>query len=144
MTLPLAPARIGRRRPSPHYVRTIASNQLDAQSMPSLRESRHLCAVRIVPPTVRHRYLWAFVPLLAMLASLAACKEKPKEAALLPPTPVRVDTVRLVAANSVTRYSGTVRPRIEADIGFRVGGKVIERKVDVGSHVEAGTTLGRL
>jgi RND family efflux transporter MFP subunit len=75
---------------------------------------------------------------------LAACKEKAQVTAAAQPMPVRVTTVHLTPASSVGRYAAVVRPRIEADIGFRVGGKVIERHVDVGDHVVAGTVLARL
>jgi RND family efflux transporter MFP subunit len=112
--------------------------------MPSQPEPARSCAIHIEPVTTYQKRRLVFVSLLVMLTSLVACKEKPKEAAELPRTPVRVDTVHLVAADSVARYSGTVRPRIEADIGFRVGGKVVARYVDVGDRVETGSTLARL
>jgi RND family efflux transporter MFP subunit len=57
---------------------------------------------------------------------------------------VRVEAVRLEPASQVQRYAAVVRPRVEADIGFRIGGKVIERLVDVGTRVQAGTELARL
>lgn len=58
--------------------------------------------------------------------------------------PVRA--IRLVAdkVNVVAEFSGEVRPRFESRLGFRVGGKIIERKVDVGSSVERGQVLMRL
>jgi multidrug efflux system membrane fusion protein len=61
-----------------------------------------------------------------------------------PPIPVRTETVRLQAIHDISRYSAVVRPHIEADIGFRVSGKVVERFVDVAARVEAGTKLARL
>jgi multidrug efflux system membrane fusion protein len=61
-----------------------------------------------------------------------------------PPIPVRTETVHLQATNDVSRYPAVVRPRIEADIGFRVGGKVVERFVDVAARLETGTKLARL
>ena len=41
-------------------------------------------------------------------------------------------------------FVGTVRPRIEADMGFRVGGKVSRRLVEVGSMVGTGQPLATL
>ena len=41
-------------------------------------------------------------------------------------------------------YTGDVRARHEADIAFRVGGKLVARQVDVGTVVRAGSVLGRL
>jgi RND family efflux transporter MFP subunit len=40
--------------------------------------------------------------------------------------------------------AGEVKPRVEVRYGFRVGGRVIERKVEVGDRVEAGQVLARL
>ncbi|MCF8198030.1 MAG: biotin/lipoyl-binding protein, partial [Sulfuritalea sp.] len=45
---------------------------------------------------------------------------------------------------TIRAYSGEVRARIETTLAFRVGGKIIERKVDVGTAVKAGQTLARL
>lgn len=39
---------------------------------------------------------------------------------------------------------GEIKPRQESDLGFRVGGKVVSRAVDVGVTVKAGSTLARL
>jgi membrane fusion protein, multidrug efflux system len=82
---------------------------------------------------------------LATLAlALAGCDKPSVATPAAPPTPVRVEAVRLEPASQVQRHAAVVRPRVEADIGFRVGGKVIKRFVDVGARVEAGTELARL
>ena len=56
--------------------------------------------------------------------------------------------VRTLAAAPATggsdRLSGVVRARVEADLGFRVGGKVAQRLADLGSHVRKGQVLARL
>lgn len=41
-------------------------------------------------------------------------------------------------------YAGEVKPRYEANVGFRVGGKIVERSVDVGAKVTRGALLMRL
>lgn len=46
-------------------------------------------------------------------------------------------------AASVT-LTGDVQARVQADLSFRVGGKIIERNVDVGDHVSANQVLARL
>lgn len=88
----------------------------------------------------------ALLPTLALLPALAiaGC-----DGAASPPRaeeirPVRVAAVRLEQAAEAARYAAVVRPRVEADMGFRVGGKVIERLVDSGTRVSAGTVLARL
>ena len=41
-------------------------------------------------------------------------------------------------------FVATVRPRIESELGFRVGGKVAQRLVEVGETVKAGQILATL
>ena len=80
-------------------------------------------------------------PSLILLA-LTACG-KPAET----PDPVRPALVYTVTANGAAQtgvYSGEVHARREADLGFRVGGKVTARLVEVGSTVKPGQILGRL
>ncbi|BAL26065.1 efflux RND transporter periplasmic adaptor subunit [Azoarcus sp. KH32C] len=48
------------------------------------------------------------------------------------------------SAPSLNVYTGEVKARHEADLGFRIGGKLIERRVDVGAQVRAGQVLARL
>jgi len=52
----------------------------------------------------------------------------------------------VVAGALVSQWSlaGEVRPRVEVRYGFRVGGRVVERKVEVGDRVEKGQLLARL
>lgn len=81
--------------------------------------------------------------LLALTIMLAACG---KEAA--PPTrieqPVLTQVVGVVAGEPGNIYSGEIRARREAILGFRIGGKIIERLVDAGAVVKAGQVLARL
>lgn len=48
------------------------------------------------------------------------------------------------AAEAQTSYAGEVRAREEAALAFRVGGKLVERSVDVGDRVRAGQVLAVL
>lgn len=61
-----------------------------------------------------------------------------------PPRPVRVAVVSLRPVPSRLVFSGTVQARVQADLGFRVGGKVAARLVEVGDRVRAGQVLARL
>jgi multidrug efflux system membrane fusion protein len=76
------------------------------------------------------------------LSLLAACsKDAP------PPEDVRPVRALTLAAGGVrasTEFSGDVRPRYESRLGFRVGGKISARKVDVGTSVKKGTLLMQL
>ncbi len=58
--------------------------------------------------------------------------------------PVRTLTVAPAAGESTAELSGEVVPRYESRIGFRVGGKIIARKVEVGSAVKRGQVLMQL
>ena len=41
-------------------------------------------------------------------------------------------------------FAGEVKPRHETDLGFRIGGKIVARNVDVGARVKKGQVLARL
>lgn len=73
---------------------------------------------------------------------LAACgKEAPPAD---PVRPVLVQQVMPVAHARRNVFSGEVKARHEADLGFRVGGKIAARLVDVGAEVKPGQVLARL
>ncbi len=85
--------------------------------------------------------------LIALSASLAlaACTEgkgnAPKAAE---PRTVLVQPVAFEPRSPSRTFVGTVRPRIESDLGFRIGGKLAERLVQAGDKVRAGQVLARL
>jgi len=77
-----------------------------------------------------------------LLFALAACGPKPA-----PPAPeraVRTMVVETVAAGQVYEYAADVRARTESRLGFRVAGKVLQRKVNLGDRVKAGQVLMKL
>ena len=80
--------------------------------------------------------------LLLVSAVLTAC-EKPVEP-LPPPRPALVTIVGKSAANNAMVLVGEVKSRFESNQGFRIKGKIIERKVDVGSFVKKGQVIARL
>ena len=64
---------------------------------------------------------------------------------------VAVETVRPVlvthptsAADAQASFAGDIRAREESPLSFRVGGKIVERHVDVGDHVRRGELLATL
>ncbi|MDD2685037.1 MAG: efflux RND transporter periplasmic adaptor subunit [Gallionella sp.] len=84
------------------------------------------------------------IPLFLSLLALAACnKEAPPEAAVVE-RPALTQIVGAQAGAGSNRYSGEIRARHEAALGFRIGGKLIERLVDAGAQVKAGQILARL
>jgi multidrug efflux pump subunit AcrA (membrane-fusion protein) len=79
----------------------------------------------------------------ALALALAGCNEIAAQRAA-PIRPVLVAAVHYEAQARDRSFVGTVRPRIESDLGFRVGGKVLKRLVEVGAMVKAGTPLATL
>ncbi len=80
---------------------------------------------------------------LLTLSLLSACNEK-----AAPPAPqtrmVLAHLVEIGAGFNHAEYSGEVKPRHETALAFRVGGKLIERRVELGDRVVAGQVLARL
>lgn len=58
--------------------------------------------------------------------------------------PVRTVEVQYANAREINRYFGSVQARHEVDQAFRVAGKVMERRVDVGQTVREGDVLAIL
>src|SRR5687768_11411009 len=52
--------------------------------------------------------------------------------------PARVMTVAYHQPTRSLMLAGTVVPRIESTLGFRVSGKLVQREVDVGAAVQRG------
>lgn len=83
--------------------------------------------------------------LLAIAASailLAACSKPVEKVEEIRP----VRAIHLAADNAdvVAEFSGDVRARVESRLGFRVGGKIVDRKVDVGTVVKRGQVMMQL
>src|SRR6202049_1181154 len=93
--------------------------------------------------------LWSYYRLLAGLAlalmaiALAGCNEVVAEKAA-PSRPVLVSTVHFEPESPERSFVGTIKPRIETDMGFRVPGKVAKRLVEVGQTVDVGQPLATL
>src|SRR5499433_111677 len=83
------------------------------------------------------------IGVLFLLLVLAAC-QKEEKAAATPIRPVRTVTVELQEGGEQVSLTGEIQPRYQADLGFRVNGKVLERPVDVGTEVKKGDLLARL
>src|SRR5260221_10498433 len=87
--------------------------------------------------------LLAGLSLALMAIALTGCNELAAEKAA-PSRPVLVSTVHYEAESPSRSFVGTIRPRIEADMGFRVPGKVAKRLVEVGQTVDLGQPLATL
>jgi|SRR5450756_150873 len=81
---------------------------------------------------------------LALVAvALAGCNDTVAQKAA-PSRPVLVATVHYEAESPERSFVGTIKPRIETDMGFRVPGKVAKRLVEVGQTVDLGQPLATL
>jgi multidrug efflux system membrane fusion protein len=79
---------------------------------------------------------------LVTILSLGACSKKVEKTEDI--RPVRALQAVMEGSDITTEFSGEVRPRIESRLGFRVPGKIIARKVDVGTVVKRGQVLMQL
>jgi RND family efflux transporter MFP subunit len=83
----------------------------------------------------------ALILLGALLAAGGCSKPAP------PPDtvrPVQLVQVSLGSGADTAVFAGEVKPRYETDLGFRIGGKIVERRVDTGARVRKGEVLARL
>ena len=90
---------------------------------------------------MRHRLSIRTVPAAPLLA-IAACSHAEPDPRTLPPL-VRV-AVPSAGADRARDFTGVVAARVQSDLGFRVGGKVIERLVSAGQTVRRGQPLMRI
>lgn len=111
--------------------------------MGSVMSATSISTSRSAQPSRRARLVIAAGALMALGPSLAGCKSEsaPYVAA---PQPVRAVSVTLSAGRDTRSYTGTIKPRYESDLGFRVSGKIVERRVNIGDLVTPGMTLARL
>jgi RND family efflux transporter MFP subunit len=79
----------------------------------------------------------------ASAIALAGCDQSTAEKSE-PTRPVLVTTVHYQPLAPERSFVGTIRPRIETDMGFRVAGKVEKRLVEVGQIVDVGQPLATL
>ncbi len=92
---------------------------------------------------VNHRNSLAFLALIVSALALGACsKEQAQESDK--GRPVLVSTVHYESLSPERSFVGTIRPRVETDMGFRVPGKVAKRLVEVGQVVDVGQPLATL
>src|SRR5216117_1842359 len=81
---------------------------------------------------------WLTVALMAGGCSKPAVKDSRLQSP-------RVEVFKAEPAGSNSRsFTGIVEARVQSELGFRVGGKILERSVDVGQRVQKGQPLMRL
>lgn len=81
--------------------------------------------------------------LVSALALLAGCERK-TEAKAVQARPVRTITAEKSGTGETVVLTGQISAENEASLAFRIGGRIIERLVDVGARVEPDQVLARL
>ena len=103
---------------------------------------------RIFPPGDRSNRLLRFgrgAPIaLALILALEGCQKEEQKVVTPDIRPVRTVTVEPRDTGETLSLTGEIQPRYQADLGFRVNGKILERPVDVGTQVKTGDLLARL
>jgi multidrug efflux system membrane fusion protein len=79
---------------------------------------------------------------IAISAFLVGCSKPAQKVEEI--RPVRVMTLQSSNVAIDAEFPGEVRARVESRLGFRVGGKIVARKVDVGAVVKRGQVLMQL
>ncbi|WPP00115.1 efflux RND transporter periplasmic adaptor subunit [Pseudomonas sp. HR96] len=82
-------------------------------------------------------WMWAGLSIL-----LAGC-DKPAPSSPERPR-VQVQQVQASQFAAAVNLTGDIQARVQTQLSFRVGGKIIERKVDVGDRISAQQVLARL
>lgn len=90
------------------------------------------------------RALTALPLALSLAASLVlvACGKEPP--APEPVRAVRTMTVGQLSGATLRDYAGEVHARVESRLAFRVGGKIVQRPVNLGDRVKGGQALAEL
>ena len=83
-----------------------------------------------------------FVLIVTAALALSACSRPP--APLEPIRSVKLLTVGTGNVVARSEYAGEVRARTESRLGFRVGGKLVQRPAEVGQRVKPGQLLAQL
>lgn len=92
-------------------------------------------------PLVLHKRLMALGLGLCLTLLLGCGKEKPVDPVLPRVQVQEVKTAEFAAAVALT---GDIQARVQTQLSFRVGGKIIQRMVDVGDRITAKQVLAKL
>ena len=82
---------------------------------------------------------------LVIAALLGACRPQEEAAPVAPPIrPVRVVSVEELPGGENVTLTGNIQAQDEVNLAFRIGGQLVERRVNVGDRVRAGQVVARL
>ncbi len=93
--------------------------------------------------TLRQSVLARLAVVALPLLALSACKDG-ETASGPPPRTVLVTTIEYVREPQTRSLVANIKPRVESELGFRVAGKIAQRRVQIGDPVRAGQVLATL
>lgn len=93
-------------------------------------------------PATTTRLLRQVLTLTGLLALFACGPAEPPPPE--PPRPVRAITALLEPGGETVTLTGQVEAAEEVGLAFRIGGRMIERRVNIGDQVRAGQIIARL
>jgi membrane fusion protein, multidrug efflux system len=102
----------------------------------NIDENRHSSVSR------RHCSTLALATLAGITFALNGCGNDKKAEEYV--RPVKAIVLTSQSGEIVRTFSGTVRARVESNLGFRVPGKILERKVNIGDIVTVGQVIAQL
>lgn len=76
------------------------------------------------------------------IALLVGCRGQDAQTHV--PLSVKVQSVSLIDYAPTLALTGEIAARAQSDLSFRITGQIIERKTEVGAHVNSGDVLARL
>ena len=83
-----------------------------------------------------------FLPFLISVLMLTACVKEEVSKKII--RPVVTQQVKIQENWQQATYAGEIRARYRMALGFRIGGKIVERFIEVGDIVKPGTLLAKL
>jgi len=86
---------------------------------------------------------WTMAMLVVGMLAVPGCERSVSAPPESPPV-VRVERIGGTQGAPELEFAGEVRARYETPLAFRVGGKIIERRVQAGTRVSSGEVLARL
>src|SRR5690242_12123569 len=93
---------------------------------------------------IRLRRLSPVIAASFVAVALAGCEPVNATGEASQPHPVRVHSVTFHSTETNRSFARVVRARVETDLAFRIGGKIVSRAVDVGYFIRAGEPLATL
>lgn len=83
-----------------------------------------------------------YLPIMLAMTLVSSCQKKDDEHAEAP-RPVLSILAKETSADTL-RLTGTVEPRVQTELGFRILGRITSRKVDVGDLVKQGDVVASI